>query len=180
MANKYKRKSEPLNRWVALVMALISIFMGTVFSSTLLTNRPISKEEATQLTCTYKEFTGHKKLKGGFTEIKLLSYDSSAQYINSSCVTDEIYKAIEETAPGTKINMLVNPNNDYIVELVVNDVVILDFETAQKDLERDGAGFFILGIVMYIFAIVFIVQAVLDFRKKIKRSLAKKNTKVNK
>lgn len=176
MAKRYK-KTEPLNRWVALVMALISIFMGTVFSSTLLPNRPISKEEATQLTCTYKEFTGHKKLKGGFTEIKLLSYDGSAQYINSSCVTDEIFKAIEETAPGTKFNMLVNPNNDYIVELVVNDVVILDFATAQKAIEINSVGFFILGIVMYIFAIFFIVQAILDFRKKIKRMKFKKSQK---
>ncbi|MBE6796593.1 MAG: hypothetical protein E7533_08455 [Ruminococcaceae bacterium] len=177
MANKYKRKPEPLNRWVALVMALISIFMGTVFSSTLLPNQSISKEEATRLTCTYKEFTGHKKLKGGFTEIKLLFYDSSAQYIDSSCITDEIFKTIEETAPGTKFNMLVNPNNDYIVELVVNDVVILDFKTAQKSLEIDGVGFFIFGIVMYVFAIFFIAQAVLDFRKKIKRTKFKKSQK---
>lgn len=174
MAKRYK-KSEPLNRWVALVMALISIFMGTVFSSILLQNRPISKEEATQLTCTYKEFTGHKKLKGRFTELKLLFYDSSAQYIDSSCVTDEIFKTIEETAPGTKFNMLVNPKNDYVVELVINDIIILNFETAQKDLEIDGVGFFILGIVMYIFAIIFIVQAVLDFRKKIKRMKFKKS-----
>ncbi len=67
MANKYRRKSEPLNRWVALVMALISIFMGTIFSSTLFFNKPIDREDATELTYTYKEFTGYKKLKGGFS-----------------------------------------------------------------------------------------------------------------
>ena len=177
MANKYKRKSEPMNRWFALVMALISIFMGTVFSSTLLPNQPISKEEATRLTYTYKEFTGHKKLKGSFTEIKLLFFDGSAQYIDSSCVTDEIFKAIEEATPGTKFKMLVNPKNDYVVELVVNDVVLLNFETAQKSLEIDGVGFFILGIVIYIFAIIFIIQAVLDFKKKMKRAKVKNKIK---
>ena len=127
MANKYKRKSEPLNRWVAIVMALISILMGTVFLSTLFLNRPIDREEATELTYTYKDFTGHEKGKGGFTEIKLIFSDGSAQYIDASCVTDEIFKAIEETAPGTKLNMLVNPKNNYILELIATDAVLLDF-----------------------------------------------------
>ncbi len=174
MAKKHK-KSEPLNRWVALVMALISIFMGTVFSSTLFFNQHIDREDAIELTYTYKEFTGFKKLRGGHTEIKLLFYDGSPQYIDSSCVTDEILKSIESTTPGTKFKMLVNPKNDYVVELVINDVILLDFETAQKDLERDGAGFFILGIAMYIFAIIFIVQAVFDFRKKTKRMIFRKS-----
>lgn len=175
MAKRYRRKSEPLNRWVALVMALISIFMGTVFSSTLFLNRPILKEDAEQLTCTYKEFIGHKKFKGGFTEIELLFYDGSAQYIDSSCVTDEIFKFIESTTPGTKFKMLVNPKNNYVVELVINDVIILDFETAQKDLEIDSVDFFILGLVMYIIAIFFIAQAVLDFKNEIKRKKFKKS-----
>ncbi len=107
----------------------------------------------------------------------MLFYDGSAQYINSSCVTYEIFKAIEETAPGTEFNMLVNPNNDYIVELVVNDVVILDFDYAQKALKNNFIGFFILGIVMYIFAIIFIVQAALDFKNKMKRAKTKKKTR---
>ena len=174
MANKYKKKSEPLNRWVSLVMALISIFMGTVFSCTLILNQPIDREEATELTYTYKDFTGHEKGKGGFTEIKLIFSDGSAQYIDASCVTDEIFKAIEETAPGTEFNMLVNPKNDYVVELIADDVVLLEFDKTQKELERDGVGFFYLSIAMYGFAIFCIVQAILDFRKKIKRVKAKK------
>ena len=95
-----------MNRWVALVMALVSIFMGTVFSSTLILNQPIDREEATELTYTYKDFTGHEKGKGGFTEIKLIFSDGSAQYIDASCVTDEIFKAIEETAPGTEFQYI--------------------------------------------------------------------------
>jgi hypothetical protein len=169
MANKYKRKSEPLNRWVALVMALISIFMGTVFSSTLFLNRPIAREEAMKVTYTYRDFNGDEKVKGGFTEIKLIFSDGSAQYIDASCVTDEIFKVIEKTAPGTKFNMLINPRNDYVVEVISNDEVLLNFDYAQKELERDAFGFFYLGIAMYGFAIFFIIQAILDFKKKIKR-----------
>ena len=70
MAKRYK-KSEPLNRWVALVMALISIFMGTMFSSTMYLNQPIDREEATELTCTYKEFIVRTQ-RGSIREIKLL------------------------------------------------------------------------------------------------------------
>ena len=172
MAKRYK-KSEPLNRWVALVMALISIFMGTMFSSTLYLNQPIDREDATELTCTYKEFIVRTQ-RGSIREIKLLFYDGSAQYIDGSCVKDELEEKLEKTPIGTSFKMLVNPKNDYVVELVADGIVLLDFDYAQKELERDGVGFFYLGFVMYIFAILFIIQAILDFKKKIKRAKLKK------
>ena len=176
MANKYKRKSEPMNRWIALVMALISIFMGMVFSSTLYLNQPIDREDATQLNCTYKESIVHTQ-RGSIREIKLLFHDGSAQYIDGSCSKYELSEKLKIIPSGTKFKMLVNPNNDYIVELIVNDDVLLNFDYAQKQLERDGVGFFVLGLVMYGCAIFFIVQAVLDFRNKIKRTKAKKTNK---
>ncbi len=175
MPKRYK-KSEPLNRWVALVMAVISIFMGTVFSSTLFLNQPITREDAIELTCTYKEFIVYTGAKGSITEIKLLFYDGSAQYIDGSCVNDELKEKLEKTPIRTSFKMLVNPKNNYVVELVAGDVFLLDFKTAQKELEIDGVGFFYLGVAMYAFAIAFIVQAVLDFRKKIKRTKLKKKT----
>ena len=174
MANKYKRKEEPMNRWVALVMALISIFMGTVFSSMLYPNQPITREEATQIIGDFKEAEGYRKLKGGYTEVSLFFYDEQRQYISSCCVTDELLEALKKTPIGTEFKILVNPNNDYVVELIAEDVILLDFDYAQKQLERDGVGFFYLGVTMYAFAIAFIVQAVLDFKKKIKRARAKR------
>lgn len=176
MANKYKRKSEPLNRWVALVMALISIFMGTVFSLVLHSNQPIDREEAIELTCNYKEFIVRTR-RSSIAEIKLLFYDGSTQYIDGSCANDKLVEALEKVPVGTTLKMLTNPNNDYVVELISNDETLLNFDYAQKELERDGVGFFYLGIVMYVFAIIFIIQAILDFRKKIKQAKLKKISK---
>ena len=177
MANKYKRKAEPMNRWVALVMALISIFMGTVFSSMLYPNQPITREEATQIIGDFKEAEGYRKLKGGYTEVSLFFYDEQRQYISSCCVTDELLEALKKIPIGTEFKILVNPNNDYVVELIAEDVILLDFDYAQKALKNNSIGFFAFGIVMYIFAIIFIVQAVLDFKKKMKRAKVKKPKK---
>ena len=173
MANKYKRKSEPMNRWIALVMALISIFMGTAFSSTRYFNQPIDRKDATQLNCTYKESIVHTQ-RGSIREIKLLFHDGSAQYIDGSCSKYELSEKLKIIPSGTKFKMLVNPNNDYIVELIVNDEVLLNFDYAQKQLERNGVGFFYLGIVMYVFAVIFIIQAILDFKKEIKKQKQRK------
>lgn len=167
MEKRYK-KSEPLNRWVALIMALISIFMGTVFSCTLILKQPIDREDATELTCNYKEFIVRTR-RSSIAEIKLLFYDGPAQYIDGSCANDKLVEALEKVPVGTTLKMLINPNNDYVVELISNDETLLDFDYAQKELERNGVGFFYLGIAMYGFAIFFIIQAILDFRKKIKR-----------
>ncbi len=175
MANKYKRKSEPLNRWVALVMALISIFMGTVFSSIIYLNQPIDREEATKLNCVFVDFGGgHKKLKGGTTDITLRFNDDSFQSIKNYCISDELIEKLKTTPSGTEFEMLINPKNNYVIELIANDEVLLDFDYAQKELEQESVGFFYLGIVMYVFSIIFIIQAILDFRKKIKRIKAKK------
>lgn len=176
MAKRYN-KSEPLNRWGALFFALIGIFMGTVFSSTLYLNQPIDREEATKLTCTYKEFIVHPAPRDSIGEIKLLFYDGSAQYIDGCCVKNELVEELEKTPIGTTFKMLVNPKNDYVIELKANDVVLLEFDKAQKELERDGVVFFYLGLFMYGFAIFCIVQAIVDFRKKIKRTKAKKFNK---
>ncbi len=177
MANKYRRKPEPMNRWFALVMALISIFMGTVFSSTLYPNQPITREKATQISGDFKEAEGYRKLKGGYTELSLFFYDEQRQYISSCCVTDELLEALKKTPVGTEFKILVNPNNDYVVELIAEDVILLDFDYAQKALKNNSIGFFILGIVMYVFAIIFIIQAVLDFKKKMKRAKATKTSR---
>ena len=177
MAKRYK-KSEPLNRWVALVMALISIFMGTVFSSTLFLNKPIAREEAIESTCIFEDFKGGTRhLKGGYKEITLIFKDGSKQYIDSCCLSYELCEKIENITSGTEIKLLINPNNNYVIELIANDEILLDFDTTQKDLKNEGFGFFILGLVMYIFAIFFIVQAVVDFKKKFKRSRANKKSK---
>ncbi len=180
MAKRYK-KSEPLNRWVALIMALISIFMGTVFSSTLFLNQPIAREDAIELTCIFEDYKGGTRhLKGGYTEITLIFKDGSKQYIDSCCLSYELCEEIENITSGTEIKLLINPNNNYVIELIANDKKLLDFDTTQKDLKNEGLGFFILGLVMYIFAIIFIVQAMFDLKKKINRARTKKNVKLNK
>lgn len=178
MAKRYK-KSEPLNRWIALTMAIISIFMGTVFSSEMYLNQPIDREEAIELTCIFEDFKGGTRhLKGGYKEIALIFKDGSKQYIDSCCLSYELCEEIENITFGTEIKLLINPNNNYVIELIANDEILLDFDTTQKHLKNEGLGFFILGLVMYIFAIIFIAQAILDFKKKIKRSkLRKKNNK---
>ncbi len=173
MAKSYKRKSEPLNRWIALILALIGIFMGTIFSSTLILNKPITREDAKELNYTYKEFIVSTGAKGSIAEIKLLFFDGSAQYIDGCCVKDELVEKLEKTATGTKFKLLVNPKNDYVVELVADGVALLEFDKTQKELERDGVGFFYLGVAMYALGIFFFVQANLDFRKKIKRKKGK-------
>ena len=70
--------------------------------------------------------------------------------------------------------LLVNPNNGYVVELVADGNVLLEFNYAQKAMERDSILGLYLGFFLYASAIAFIVQAVLDFKKKIKREKIKK------
>lgn len=165
-----QKKSEPLNRWVALVLVLIAIFLGTLFISDFLKNKPITREEAIETIGEFKEFDGHQKMKGGFTEVSLFFTDAPRQYINSCCVSDELLESLKNTPVGTEFRILVNPNNDYVIEVVANNESLLDFDYSQKYLELDSVFGIYLGVFLYTSAIMFIVQAVRDFKKKFRRT----------
>ena len=169
-----RKNSEPLNRWVALIFSLVAIFLGTLFTSQLIFDKPISREEATEVIGTFKDFEGQQKLKGGFSEVSLFFTDEHCQYIDSSCVSEELLQLFEKIPKGTEMYLLVNPNNGYVVELVADGNVLLEFNYAQKAIERDSILGLYLGFFLYASAIAFIVQAVLDFKKKIKREKIKK------
>ena len=173
MAKGYK-KSEPLNRWVALIFAVITMLLGTLFTFEVFFSKPILREEATEVSGVFKDFSGHQKLKGGFSEVSLFFADGSRQYIDSCCVSEELLESLEKTPKGIPISLLVNPNNDYVVELVANGKVLLDFDYAQKALEGDSIVALYLGVFLYSSSIVFVVHAVRDFKRKSKQKKIKR------
>ena len=87
---KGNKKSEPLNRWIALIFAVITILLGTLFTSEVFFNKPILREEAAEVSGVFKDFNGYEKLKGGFSEVSLFFVDAPRQYIDSCCVSEEL------------------------------------------------------------------------------------------
>ena len=177
MAKGYK-KAEPLNRWISMAFVIITIFLGTVFTSEMVSNKPIARKETIEQIGVFKKFTTHGKGKSDIPEISLYLVDGSIRHINHCCVSDEFLKKLENTPKGTEFKLLINPNNNYVVEVVANNKILLDFDKSQKNLEREGVGFLYLGIFLYASAVYFIVQVVLDFKKKIKRKRINNNRQI--
>lgn len=84
-------------------------------------------------------------------------------------------ESLKKIPRDSTITLLVNPNNDCVIELVVNDKVLLEFDYAQKAIERDSILGLYLGVFLYALAIAFIVQAVLDFKREFKRENKKES-----
>lgn len=170
MANKYKRKEEPMNRWVVLLLIFSMVLIGSLFLYSSFLNQPIEKEKAIELTCIYEEFSGHKKPSGTFTDITLWFNDVSLEIIDKYCCSDDLLEKLEKTQKETELKILKNPNNNRVIEIIANNEYLLDFDTAQEGLKSRSNAFFFLSLLTYSFAIIIIIYIVIDYKKKNNRS----------
>ena len=56
--------------------------------------------------------------------------------------------------------MLINPRNNYIIELRTNEEELLNFDYAQKMLRQEGVGFLYLAIFMLVLCSYCVYKAI--------------------
>lgn len=100
--------------------------------------------EATFLS--YKEVRNRHGLQG----IIIRFEDYEQLDIDGSCLRNAVVNKVESIKPGTKLQLLVHPNSNTILEMVDNGEMILAFDDAMDRLSSEATGFSILGIFMYV------------------------------
>ena len=160
-----KNSSYQMSRQFAVVFAVLCIFMSAVFSTSFFTNRPIEKSASEEKSATYshyKEEYGPKLRRSINTlnYIELYFENGEKELIHGVCVNKDLYKALDTLEKGTTLHMLINPDNNYIVELKANEEEILNFDYAQKKLRQEGVSFLYLGIFMLLLCSCFVYKAI--------------------
>ena len=160
-----KKSSYQMSRQVAVIFAVLCLFMTTVFSTSFFIKRPIEKsaaEEKSAIYSHYEEEYGPKLRRSINTinYIELFFENSEKEFICGVCVNKDLYKALDTLEKGTVLHMLINPDNNYIVELKANEKEMLNFDYAQKMLRQDGVGFLYIGIFMFGLCIYFVYKAI--------------------
>ena len=160
-----KKSTHQISRQVAVVFAVLCLFMAVVFSSALFTNAPIDKADAEEKTAVYSHYEEEygPKLRRSINTlnyIELYFENGEKEFIRGVCVNKDLYNALDCLEEGTVLHMLINPDNNYIVELKANEEEILNFDYAQKKLRQEGVGFFHLGIFMLALCGYFVYKAI--------------------
>lgn len=143
--------SRPL---AVLLVAIIAICMGLFFVFSQGANKPIQRDEAVAYSGEFMKYDSSRNYCG------IHFKDGSYYNVYAHTETSEFQNTMESLAEGTKLDILVNPNNDYVVEIKTETEELLNFELSQQEIDSYDNGYVVLGIFICIIGVALILYAI--------------------
>lgn len=168
--NKKTLADIPIVTSVALI--LLGLFLGSVFlSSVLYFNMPIEKEKAESVTATFDSYriVGKKRHHSG--EVALYFSDSES-YTFPSQKTEHI-EALDDLKKGEKLELLIHPNTDSVMEMKSGRGVLLSFEESSGIMKNNRIGFSVFACFMYSVAVMGVLALLMRYLKHRKAIIKK-------
>ena len=158
---KSKKTMTTMEAWFLLIAGL---FMGTVFTFGMqYWNAPVTQEDAIHATVVYSSYTESRR-DGHVKEIIVRFEDHDQLYIDGSCINEQVRDGLETIAPGMKVDLMIHPNSNTILDFRMGNSVVLEFEDTSAKLTNEAKGFAGLGVFLYILAAYGLYN--LAFRKR--------------
>lgn len=149
-------KSKPF----CICISVLAFFVGFIFIISQNSNTPIDRSEAISYSGEFESYDSYKN----YCYINFLNGESYSVYPHTT--TNEFEDKMNSLKQGARLYILVNPNNEYVVEVRTANEEILNFETSQKDIASYDNGYTILGIAMCLLSIVFLICILFEIRNK--------------
>ena len=134
----------------AIIVGILAIIFGAFFALTQIENKPISRSEAVAYSGEFEEYEVGENYR------TIIFTDGSSYSVFPHTETQEFADTMSSLKRGTKLDILVNPNNDYVVEIIAGSREILNFEESQAALDTYDNGYIAIGVFVC-FAGVFII-----------------------
>ena len=150
------------------IVIFLSIIMGVVFLFSNHDNTPIARDEAIFCEGYFKDYCytskyAYLEISGCDETLSIFPHTQSAEFI----------ERMESLTVSDKLCVAVNPNNDHVIEIILNDSEeLLNFETSQVDIYNYSKGYIWIGAVEIVLAIG--VGIYLIFHRKTKKDKAER------
>lgn len=165
MSKTKKAKNDIMDNPIAvLIAAVLSIILGISFIITQKDNKPIPRKAALSYSGYFDYYDTSWE---NYREIHFA--DGSVYDVYPHTESTDFREKMESLAKGTKLHILINPNNEYVVEVRTDSEELLNFETSQQDIDSYDDGYIVLGIFTIgagIFLILYQVGAAVYKRKE--------------
>ncbi len=140
---------------VVIVMSIISVIMGIVFIVSQSDNEPISRYEALEYAGTFEKYEAWSD------NYRTIYFEDGSSYeVFPHTETQEFYDRMMQLKKGTAMQLSVNPNNGFVIEILAGTEELLNFETSQEDIKKEEQGFIFLGVLMFFLAAMLIVYVI--------------------
>ena len=169
-----KHKSDPMPLNLAIVMLLIGILLGSVFTFGMqYWNAKTTREACTVVETQFLSYDEiwHAKPTISIVEIAVDCADGNRYFIDGVSINDELREKLSLLSENESITLLIHPNSNTIVEFSSSHGSLLVFDETINDLDGEATGFLFLGFFMYFCALVGLYYAVFHIvRKKTHKS----------
>lgn len=132
---------------------------------------PIPREEAEEYVGYFEEFESRKKYKTIYfrdgSEFELYPYTDP----------DGIIESMINMENGTKLYLLINPNNQYVAEIRTETDELLNFETSQEATYEYKKGYVGIGVFMCIASFIVLLMQPTKRKNSAKKTRSKKRRK---
>ena len=152
---KTKRYSKPFTVFMGIAAICMSVFF-MLYSAKY---DPISREEAIMFS---GEFESYKETNNSKYDSKLYFKSGKYFYVSHSFDSKEFLKRMNSLEKGTTLDILVNPNINYVIEMKIGAEELLNFEESQKAIDRQNNTFFVIGIIACISGIILVILTALE------------------
>ena len=159
-------KSKP----AVLVVAIAGILLGLFFIFSQNANAPIPRSEAVSYSGEFEEYEVWRNYR------TIHFKDGSTYEVYAHTETQDFQNMMKSLEKGTKLYLLVNPNNDCVVEIKTDTEELLNFETSQAEIDSYDNGYIAIGIVACIggvFLIWYVIASSNYKRKENERHIKK-------
>ncbi len=160
-------KSKPF----CIGIAVLAILLGVVFIIFQTDNTLIDRNQAVSYSGEFESYESYKN----YCYINFKNGESFSVYPHTT--TNEFEDKMNSLKQGTKLYILVNPNNDYVIEVKTPNEEILNFNNSQKAIASYEKGYIILGICICTLGGILLIYTffeILNKRKSVKETNQKR------
>lgn len=165
-------KLRPMPLSMAIFLLIAGIIMGSIFIFGVQHwNAEISREECSTV---QTKFVSYEVLHQRRKPHKIHEYavdcaNNERYFIDGECINKDLENALNRLVEDAHITLLIHPNQNTIVEFTTPYSTILAFDDTMEKLGTERTGFLILGIFLYVCALLglyFILYHVIRAQKR--------------
>lgn len=158
-----------------LFVAIASILMGIFFIISQGDNKPIERSQAISYVGEFDEYEVSRNYRG------IHFKDGSVYEVYPHTEAQEFQNTMKSLPKGTTLYILINPNNDYVIEIKTTTEELLNFDISQKELDSYDNGYIGIGIFACCagaFLIIYVIASSCYYKKEKEKHSAKKNKRI--
>lgn len=159
--SRYPR-GKNLSAWTGLILCLL---LGFVFVCIGTGVEPVEREELKAVTICFDRTVA---VAGDYDRICLLDEEGERYEIHAANGSETLAEQLEELPEGTQLELLLHPEDGYVLGIYRNGTPMLGWQEAQQEIREEDRAFFWMGIAMLGMGIYILVAEI--FLKKRKNS----------